>query len=389
MAIKLKQRSELALTEISGSSSEASLETSSDQKKIRLALQNSLSSKQEEKDESRLKKRVEKIRQIEEGFNGSELLSQLKNLQADLENFPKEVYIAPKEEKGISYPMIVGKDGRIFIFLNKMEKGGALKELVKGVVEKEVKSRWGKKKRASCVVGLKVKDELVNEFSQEKPENGKTEEESPKADSFQFGKVRIEADHVMKSKVAVCQQMGDKKLLLEVYSRYDFDLQSVAESKEVSFDQALKMLILAGKGIEEMHEKGFLHRDIKPANIMVKADKKGKVKKVKVADFDTAVRMEDQKALGHFSRVGSRWFLPIAFQNNDIPQSVISDGHAFAMSIKEVMKEKRFSVSLEKRKALDAVIQEMLVPAAYTPGSKKFPALKEVIFKLEKISAMK
>lgn len=52
------------------------------------------------------------------------------------------------------------------------------------------------------------------------------------------------------------------------------------------------------------HDEGWIHRDIKPENILLLADDKGEILKVKLGDFGMVCRIGEQKKQDEIGTAG-------------------------------------------------------------------------------------
>ncbi|NGX54372.1 MAG: hypothetical protein K1000chlam4_01098, partial [Chlamydiae bacterium] len=105
-----------------------------------------------------------------------------------------------------------------------------------------------------------------------------------------------------------------------------------------SFDERLKMIEGAARGLKCMHDKGYLHRDVKPHNIFI--DDKGCTK---LADLGLAISCDEKVLPG-----GTPEFLPIAWDPDGSgflteKQTFKTDIFSLGITIEEIMNGQRSS----------------------------------------------
>ena len=87
------------------------------------------------------------------------------------------------------------------------------------------------------------------------------------------------------------------------------DLEEYLVSKELSLDEALKIVVQTALGLEHLHHHDVYHQDIKPSNLLITAQD------VKIIDFNVAVTASDQSTI----TAGTRRYLPPDFKSSVDP----------------------------------------------------------------------
>ena len=82
------------------------------------------------------------------------------------------------------------------------------------------------------------------------------------------------------------------------------DLEEVLASRELSIEEAVKVLEETAKGIDYLHKANIYHQDIKPSNLLL--TNQG----VKIIDFNVSVTSSDESAI----TAGTRRYLPPSFK---------------------------------------------------------------------------
>jgi formylglycine-generating enzyme required for sulfatase activity/tRNA A-37 threonylcarbamoyl transferase component Bud32 len=112
----------------------------------------------------------------------------------------------------------------------------------------------------------------------------------------------------------VDQQAGLHYIVMQYVEGKDLDRLLKDQGGPLPWRSALRLIRLAAKGLQAVHQQGLIHRDIKPSNIMLSADSR-----VLLMDFGLA-REEVQSDLTQMSHVvGTPAFMsPEQFQNSGV-----------------------------------------------------------------------
>ena len=114
-------------------------------------------------------------------------------------------------------------------------------------------------------------------------------------------------------------------------SLYDGSLQDFIKKRResgrgpFSLDKLKKYLLQIASGVDYLHSFFIVHRDLKSGNIFFRYDTVGDIQNLVVADFDTAIQVENENILLHQTMGTPGFMAPEVLKAKELGYTISGD----------------------------------------------------------------